>query len=104
MKHCAGCADTPGFGCSKYGGEGACPEDVNRPRSVEGRGFIDAAHALMSQLRAGPAGVTGIDANSCLALLTERGVDPKLAVLFLPWWEAGMLQFFAEKRDRTANE
>jgi hypothetical protein len=46
------------------------------------------------------AGVAGLDATACLSLLTGRGLDPKLAALFLPFWEAGILRAIAMNRDR----
>lgn len=103
MKHCAGCASgDKEFACSKFGGEGACPEDKNGPRSIEGRAFAEAANDVANQLRIGVAGVTGIDASACLALMTGRGLDPDFSSLFLPYLEAGILSAIAERREHKA--
>jgi hypothetical protein len=49
-------------------------------------------------MRVGMSGMTGLDARSCLALLAARGINPEIAALFLPFWEAGMLEAVQEQR------
>jgi len=50
-------------------------------------------------MRVGMSGATGLDATACLALLTRRGLDPNIAALFLPFWEAGILSALADQRE-----
>ncbi|WP_435659704.1 DUF7697 family protein [Leisingera caerulea] len=57
---------------------------------------------MANQLRIGMAGVTGIDAAACLALMNGRGLDPDFSALFLPYLEAGILSAIAERREHQA--
>lgn len=59
---------------------------------------------LRAQARTGMAGMTGLDAPACLALLVARGVREDIAALFLPYWEAGMLEAAEEHREQSAHE
>lgn len=57
---------------------------------------------MANQMRIGMAGVTGLDAAACLALLDRRGLDPNISALFLPYLEAGILSAIAERREHQA--
>lgn len=54
---------------------------------------------MANQMRVGMSGATGLDATACLALLTQRGLNPNIAALFLPFWEAGILSAIAKQRE-----
>jgi len=59
---------------------------------------MEDAGVLRGQWRAGMSGATGLDMPAALRLLGSRGHDEDIAALFLPWWEDGALDAFAEMR------
>lgn len=54
---------------------------------------------LRAQVRVGPAGFIGLDAPACLALAAAHGLPTDITAFFLPWWEAGLAEAFAEQRE-----
>lgn len=82
----------PGFACARYGGEGACPEDLHAPKSVEGRAIAALGDQIAHQRRIGPRGYVGLDFGACLALLGAQGIPQDIAALLLPHWEAGLIE------------
>jgi hypothetical protein len=52
---------------------------------------------LLRQSRVGFSGMTGIDMSACLHLLVQRGHDPEIAALLLPFWEEGLMMAVADK-------
>lgn len=69
---------------------------------MEAKAFLDAVPQLRGQWRTGFAGVTGLDFDAALAHLGRLGHDTAVAALFLPFWEDGALQAFAEIKDKDA--
>ncbi|MGH1417169.1 MAG: DUF7697 family protein [Pelagimonas sp.] len=47
------------------------------------------------------AGPAGFDLPSCLTLLDAHGVDPQIAAILLPYWEAGMFDGLEEANDKS---
>ncbi|WP_162619173.1 DUF7697 family protein [Tritonibacter mobilis] len=45
------------------------------------------------------AGVTGVDASACLALMAGHDLDPNYSALFLPYFEAGIMAAIAERKE-----
>lgn len=89
----------PGYACARFGGKGACPEDLHAPQSREGRGLLALGHSLFHQRRIGAGGYAGLDMPACLALLTAQGLPDHIAILLLPFWEAGLLEAAARQRE-----
>jgi hypothetical protein len=96
-EQCAGCAATPEFACSRNGGQGACPQDENAPRTAEGGRFWAAFHHVSRQLRMGfgamgLGGPIGLDFPACVAVLGAHGVEPRIALQLLPYAEAALIR------------
>jgi hypothetical protein len=49
-------------------------------------------------MRIGMNGFAGLDVAACIPLLEARGIDHRIAALFLPYWEDGMMAAIEEKR------
>lgn len=45
-------------------------------------------------------GFEALDAEACLALLSARGIPPQIAALFLPYWEAGLIEAAEQRREK----
>ncbi|WP_417741505.1 hypothetical protein [Salipiger sp.] len=94
----------PGYSCARFGGEGACPEDLHMPQSVEGRAVAALGSQILHQRRIGARGYVGLDFAACLALLEAQGIPEKIASLLLPYWEAGLIEAGARMRDQDGTE
>ncbi len=94
----------PGYSCARFGGEGACPEDLHMPRSVEGRAVAALGHQILHQRRIGARGYVGLDFSACLALLEGQGIPTEIAALLLPHWEAGLIEAGVRMQDQDGTE
>ena len=88
--------------CRRFGGEGACPEDADAPRSAEGAVLAAMLPVLLSQRTV--AGLAGpeFDMAMALRLAEAEGVDPAIAGPLIAGIQSGVRE--AQRRHRESEK